>query len=79
MIVGSSFLNFLQNIVAFTLIHKLTALSYSVANCAKRITVISVSLLALHNPVTPTNVFGMMLAVFGVLAYNRVILTDFAV
>ena len=44
LIVASGILNFLQNLVTFTLIHKLTALSYAVANAAKRIIVISVSI-----------------------------------
>lgn len=33
---------------------------------------IAASLLTLHNPVTPANVFGMFLAVAGVFCYNRV-------
>lgn len=73
MLLGSGFLNFAQNLVTFTLIHKLTALSYAVANATKRITIISASLVTLKNPVTPLNIFGMFLAVLGVLGYNRVI------
>lgn len=72
MLFASGFLNFTQNLVTFTLIHKLTALSYAVANATKRITIISVSLVTLKNPVTPINIFGMFLSVIGVLGYNRV-------
>uniref|UniRef100_A0A914W4C9 Sugar phosphate transporter domain-containing protein n=1 Tax=Plectus sambesii TaxID=2011161 RepID=A0A914W4C9_9BILA len=67
----SGSLSFAQNLCAFTLIHKLTALSYAVSSATKRIVVICASLLALHNPVTPMNMFGMFLAIFGVFLYNR--------
>ncbi|KIH49104.1 hypothetical protein ANCDUO_20618, partial [Ancylostoma duodenale] len=64
-------LSFLQSVCAFSLIHELTALSYAVCNATKRITVIGSSLLTLHNPVTGTNVFGMVLSILGVFCYNR--------
>lgn len=68
----SGLMSFCQNLCAFTLIHRLTALSYAVTNATKRITVISASLLTLRNPVSISNVFGMVLAILGVLLYNRV-------
>ncbi|VDM39223.1 unnamed protein product [Toxocara canis] len=67
----SGLMSFCQNLCAFTLIHRLTALSYAVTNATKRITVISASLLTFRNPITGSNAFGMVLAIMGVFLYNR--------
>ncbi|KAL8575320.1 hypothetical protein ACOMHN_003154 [Nucella lapillus] len=63
--------NLFASISAFSILTHVTPLSYSVANATKRIVVIGGSILVLQNRVSTLNVLGMLMAVFGVLLYNK--------
>ena len=71
LLVLDGILSWLQNIVAFSVLSIVTPLTYAVASASKRIFVIAVTLFILGNPVTGLNIFGMTLAISGVLCYNK--------
>ncbi|XP_073951821.1 LOW QUALITY PROTEIN: solute carrier family 35 member E1 homolog [Choristoneura fumiferana] len=56
---------------AFSVLARVTPLSYAVLSCGKRVLVVGGSLLALRNPAPPLNVAGMALAAGAVLLYQR--------
>ena len=68
--------HWLQNLVAFTVMSKVSKLSYAVASATKRVCIITVSLLLLQNHVTFMNVVGMVTAIIGVFLYNKVKLDE---
>lgn len=63
--------NFIYNVLAFSLISQLSPLSYAIAGSTKRLVVITISILVLHNPVTKMNLLGIGLALIGVVLYNQ--------
>lgn len=71
LLVLDGILNWFQNIIAFSVLSIVTPLTYAVASASKRIFVIAVTLFILGNPVTWLNIFGMTMAILGVLCYNK--------
>lgn len=69
-------LAWLQAVLAFSVLSRVSPLGYAVASAAKRVAVVGASLAVLRNPAPPLNLAGMALAAAGVFAYNRAKLKD---
>ncbi|KAL3421265.1 triose-phosphate transporter [Phlyctema vagabunda] len=63
--------HFAQNIMAFVLLSMVSPVTYSVASLLKRIFVIFVAVVWFGNTTTPIQVFGIVLAFFGLYLYDR--------
>lgn len=65
------FLSFSQNILAFSLLSMCSPLTYSIANCSKRVAIISLSFLffSIQN-ITFVSMTGIFISLFGILCYN---------
>ncbi|XP_077998751.1 solute carrier family 35 member E2A-like [Glandiceps talaboti] len=61
----------LQSITAYALMRRISPVTHSVANTAKRSLLIWLSVVIFNNPVTLLSGLGTMIVVIGVLLYNR--------
>jgi solute carrier family 35 protein E1 len=57
--------------ISYMILSRVTPVTHSVGNCMKRVTVIVVTLIYFKNPVSPLNMAGTALALFGVFLYSR--------
>ncbi|GBP93748.1 Solute carrier family 35 member E1 homolog [Eumeta japonica] len=64
-------LAYIQAVLAFSVLWRVSPLTYAVASAAKRVAVVAASVVVLRNPVSAANGAGMALAALGVLVYNR--------
>lgn len=71
LLISDGALAWVQAVLAFSVLWRVTPLTYAVASAAKRVVVVLASVLVLRNPVSGANAMGMALAAAGVLAYNR--------
>ena len=65
------FMSFSQNILAFYLLSLCSPLTYSIANCSKRVAIISLSFVffSVHH-LTPISLSGIIISLIGIFCYN---------
>jgi solute carrier family 35 protein E1 len=64
-------LSFSQNILAFSLLSMCSPLTYSIANCSKRVAIISLSFFVFSvQNLTPQSMLGIGISLLGIFAYN---------
>ncbi|CAB5180230.1 TPT-domain-containing protein [Rhizophagus irregularis] len=64
------FLAFCMTIAEFALIKNTSTVTLSVAGISKEILVISLSVLIYHDVLTPINLLGLVISIFGIAGYN---------
>ena len=65
------FMSFSQNVIAFYLLSLCSPLTYSIANCSKRVAIISLSFVFFSvNHLTPLSLSGIIISLVGIFCYN---------
>ena len=64
--------NTTQSVSAFSFLHMVAPVTYSIANVCKRIVIIALAMLFFGGPVSAANLLGIALAIAGVGLYNKV-------
>ncbi|XP_033111346.1 solute carrier family 35 member E2A-like, partial [Anneissia japonica] len=70
-LIMDGFVFHLQSITAYALMGRISPVTHSVANTAKRALLIWLSVIVFNNPVTLLSGLGTVVVVIGVLLYNR--------
>lgn len=67
-----SLFNFAQIFLAYRLMMLLSQLSYAIANCVKRVFVVTASVVVMRNSISVLNACGIGIAIAGILYYSAV-------
>jgi solute carrier family 35 protein E1 len=68
--VASVLLQWVASIAGYVVLNLVHHLTFTIANCVKRVVIIFSAIVWFHQPLAWTNVLGVSVAVGGVLAYN---------